>query len=141
MVWADLGEPRDDLVGDGGERRQLVGGRNVTEVAADGRRIGLAATGLDVSRREPTGLARAAASLDLLSGGRLNLALAGEHVDEVTEIVRGVLDAGEPGPLRHLGQHYRVPKAERGPLPAHRIPIWLTGDEPDRLRLAGRTPG
>ena len=111
----------------------------LTWIAGHTERIGLAATGLDVSHREPTVLARAAASLDLLSGGRLNLALAGEHVDEVTTIVRGVLDAGEPGPLRHLGEHYRVPKAERGPLPAHRIPIWLTGNDPDRLGLAART--
>ncbi|MDI6104041.1 LLM class flavin-dependent oxidoreductase [Actinoplanes sp. NEAU-A12] len=108
-------------------------------IAGHTERIGLAATGLDVAQREPAVLARAAASLDLLSGGRLDLALTGDHLGEVTAIVRGVLDAGVPGPLRHLGAHHRVPKAQRGPLPAHRIPIWLTGADPDSLRLAGST--
>jgi FAD/FMN-containing dehydrogenase len=110
----------------------------LTWIAGHTERIGLATTGLDVSQREPAVLARAAASLDLLSGGRLNLTLTGEHLDEVAGIVRGVLDAGEPGPLRHLGKRYRVPKAQRGPLPAHRIPIWLTGNDPESLSLAGR---
>ncbi|GAA2487378.1 LLM class flavin-dependent oxidoreductase [Winogradskya humida] len=107
----------------------------LTWIAGRTERIGLAVIGLDVSQREPTVLARAAASLDLLSGGRLNIGLSGDHLDEVTDIVRGVLDAGEAGPLRHLGRHHRVPQAQRGPLPAHRIPVWLTGNE----QLAGRT--
>ncbi|WP_436534976.1 LLM class flavin-dependent oxidoreductase [Actinoplanes sp. HUAS TT8] len=110
----------------------------LTWIAGHTEKIGLVATGLDTARREPTVLGRAAASLDLLSGGRLDLALTGEHVDEVAAIVRGILDAGEAGPLRHLGDHHRVPKAQRGPLPAHRVPIWLSGNDQQSLRLAGR---
>lgn len=111
----------------------------LTWIAGQTERIGLASTGIDVTGREPTVLGRAAASLDLLSGGRLSLALTGAHVDEVTDIVRGILDAGEAGPLRFPGKRHRVPKAQRGPLPAHRIPIWLTGTDQQSLRLAGRT--
>lgn len=110
----------------------------LTWIAGHTEKAGLIAIGLDAARREPTVLGRAAASLDLLSGGRLELALTGAHLDEVTGIVRGVLDAGEAGPLRFLGEHHRVPKAQRGPLPAHRIPIWLTGNDQRSLRLAGR---
>jgi alkanesulfonate monooxygenase SsuD/methylene tetrahydromethanopterin reductase-like flavin-dependent oxidoreductase (luciferase family) len=110
----------------------------LTWIAGQTEKVGLVATGLDAARGEPTVLGRAAASLDLLSGGRLELALTGAHLDEVTGIVRGVLDAGETGPLRYLGEHHRIPKAQRGPLPAHRIPIWLTGNDQQSVRLAGR---
>ncbi|MEU4219375.1 LLM class flavin-dependent oxidoreductase [Actinoplanes sp. NPDC026623] len=103
-------------------------------------RIGLLA-GLEVSDREPAVLARSAATLDLLTGGRLELALTGEPgaLGEAVEIIRGVLDAGEAGPVRHLGKHYRVPQAQRGPLPAHRIPIMICGSDPALARLAGLT--
>jgi FAD/FMN-containing dehydrogenase/alkanesulfonate monooxygenase SsuD/methylene tetrahydromethanopterin reductase-like flavin-dependent oxidoreductase (luciferase family) len=111
-------------------------------VAGRTDRIRLAPYLLDLALREPPVLARSAASLDLLSGGRLELALSSTDAPALTEavdIVRGVLDAGEPGPLRHLGEHYRIPNAQRGPLPAHRIPIWLGGSEAATLRLIGRT--
>ncbi|AGZ38990.1 LLM class flavin-dependent oxidoreductase [Actinoplanes friuliensis] len=128
-------------------------------VAGRTERIHLAANVLNVPLRDPAVLARSAASLDLLSGGRLDLALgagafwdaieamggrklspgqAVEALEEAIDVVRGVLDAGEPGPLRHLGEHYRIPAAQRGPLPAHRIPLWLGGYKPRMLRLTGR---
>ncbi|MEU4690150.1 LLM class flavin-dependent oxidoreductase [Actinoplanes sp. NPDC023714] len=109
----------------------------LTWIAGHTERIGLAAV-IDTGHREPTVIGRAAASLDLLSGGRLEIGLTGADAGEVTEIVRGVLDAGEPGPLRYRGESHHVPKAQRGPLPAHRVPIWLTGDDPEELRRAGR---
>ncbi|MFI5938406.1 LLM class flavin-dependent oxidoreductase [Actinoplanes sp. NPDC051494] len=120
----------------------------LTWIAGRTERIGLLAAGLALGDREPAVLARAAASLDLLSGGRLELAFSAAGGDgaevvagvgEFVEVVRGVLDAGEAGPLRHLGKHYRVPNAQRGPLPAHRIPIVLSGDSVRMARLAGRT--
>ncbi|AGL14255.1 LLM class flavin-dependent oxidoreductase [Actinoplanes sp. N902-109] len=108
-------------------------------IAGQTSRADLVALELPVD--QPAVLGRAAAGLDLLTGGRLQLSLsaAAPALAEAIEVVRGVLDAGEPGPLRHLGSHYRVPQAQRGPLPAHRIPIWVPGDDPDLLRLAGRT--
>ena len=114
----------------------------LTWIAGRTERIRLAPHLLDLALREPPVLARSAASLDLLSGGRLNVALTAPDIAalaEAVDIVRGVLDAGEPGPLRHLGEHYRIPQAQRGPLPAHRIPIWLGGTETAMLQLIGRT--
>jgi FAD/FMN-containing dehydrogenase len=114
----------------------------LTWIAGRTDRIRLAPHLLDLALREPPVLARSAASLDLLSGGRLNVALVSPNfaaLAEAVDIVRGVLDAGEPGPLRHLGEHYRIPQVQRGPLPAHRIPIWLGGSESAMLQLIGRT--
>jgi len=127
-------------------------------VAGQTERIHIAANVLNLSLRQPAVLARAAASLDLLSGGRLDLALGagafwdaieamggrrlapGEAVDalaEAIDVIRGVLDAGERGPLRYPGEHYRLTGAERGPLPRHHIPIWLGARKRRMLRLIG----
>jgi alkanesulfonate monooxygenase SsuD/methylene tetrahydromethanopterin reductase-like flavin-dependent oxidoreductase (luciferase family) len=127
-------------------------------VAGQTERVHLAANVLNVPLRQPTVLARSAASLDLLSGGRLDLALGAgafwdaiaamggprlapaESVDALSEaidIIRGVLDAGETRPLRRAGDHYRVGPVQRGPLPRHLIPIWLGARKPRMLRLTG----
>ena len=107
-------------------------------IAARTERIRLAVDALALPPREPAVLARSAASLDLLSGGRVELTLAGSPaVGEAMDVIRGILDADEPGPLSYLGDHYRVPQAQRGPLPAHRIPVRLSGYEAEDLRLAG----
>ena len=103
-------------------------------------------------------LARAAASLDLLSGGRLNLGLgagafwdaieamgvprltAGESVEALSEaidLIRELWAEGERGAV-HGGEHYPVHGAKRGPTPAHDVPIWLGAYKPRMLRLTGR---
>ncbi|GAB3536606.1 LLM class flavin-dependent oxidoreductase [Phytohabitans suffuscus] len=135
-------------------------------VAGRTERIHIAANVLSVPLRQPAVLGRAAASLDLLCGGRFDLALGtgapptgdgagpdavaamggprlspGAAVDalgEAVDIVRGMLDAGEDTPLRFDGEHYRLTGVERGPLPRHRVPIWLGAREPGALRLVGR---
>jgi alkanesulfonate monooxygenase SsuD/methylene tetrahydromethanopterin reductase-like flavin-dependent oxidoreductase (luciferase family) len=153
-------------------------------VAGQTERIHIAANVLNLPLRQPAVLARSAASLDLLSGGRLDLALGagpelaalaplagapdgrigpssaapeafwdaieamggrrlspGQAVDalaEAIDVIRGVLDAGEPGKLRYAGEHYRLAGAERGPLPRHHIPIWLGARQRRMLRLVGR---
>ncbi|HEX6336406.1 MAG TPA: LLM class flavin-dependent oxidoreductase [Jiangellaceae bacterium] len=130
----------------------------LTWVAGRTERVHLAANVLNVPLRQPAVLARSAASLDLLSGGRLDLALGAgaswdaieaiggrrlapaESVDalgEAIDIIRGVLDAGEARPLRHAGDHYRVGPVQRGPVPRHLIPIWLGARKPRMLRLIG----
>jgi alkanesulfonate monooxygenase SsuD/methylene tetrahydromethanopterin reductase-like flavin-dependent oxidoreductase (luciferase family) len=103
--------------------------------------------------RHPAVLARSAASLDLLSGGRIELGLgAGGYVDGVTamggtpstvdtvveaiDVVRAIVDTEEPGPARVSGTRYRIDTA-RGPRPAHRIGIWLGAYGPRMLRLTG----
>ncbi|SDL63692.1 FAD/FMN-containing dehydrogenase [Nonomuraea maritima] len=91
----------------------------------------------------PAVTARAAASLDLLAKGRAELVLAGrpsdgEALGEAIEIVRGMWAAADRSPLSYNGEHHKVAGAERGPAPAHTIPVWIDGADPALLRLAGR---
>jgi alkanesulfonate monooxygenase SsuD/methylene tetrahydromethanopterin reductase-like flavin-dependent oxidoreductase (luciferase family) len=128
-------------------------------VASRTERIRLAGNVLNLPLRPPAVLARAAASLDLLSGGRLELGIGagafwdaieamggrrlapGQAVDalaEAIEIIRGVWAADERGGVRVHGRHYQVNGAKRGPAPAHDIQIWIGGYKPRMLRLTGR---
>lgn len=131
----------------------------LTWVAAKTSRIRVATSVLNTPMRPPAVLARAAASLDLLSRGRLELGLgagffwdamtamgvprlgAGESVDalaETIDVVRGMWDAAERSPLHHDGVHHRISSAARGPAPAHDVPVWVGGGRPRMLRLVGR---
>jgi alkanesulfonate monooxygenase SsuD/methylene tetrahydromethanopterin reductase-like flavin-dependent oxidoreductase (luciferase family) len=131
----------------------------MTWVAAQTERIRIAPNVLNVPMRPPAVLARAAASLDLLSKGRFDLALGaggfwdameamgarrltpGESVDafdEAIDVIRGIWSAGERTPLRVAGEHYRLTGAKRGPAPAHDLPIWVGALKPRMLRLIGR---
>jgi hypothetical protein len=104
-------------------------------------------------------LARSAASLDLLSGGRFELALGagafwdaieamggprrapGDAVtalEEGTQIIRALWDTGTSGAVHLDGRHYRIRGAERGPRPVHDIGIWPVAYGPRMLRLTGR---
>jgi alkanesulfonate monooxygenase SsuD/methylene tetrahydromethanopterin reductase-like flavin-dependent oxidoreductase (luciferase family) len=107
--------------------------------------------------RSPAVLAKAAASLDVLSGGRVELGLgAGGFWDAIEAyggprrspaeaygaleeaiIVIRMVWSGERN-LRFEGDHYRLAGAHSGPVPAHRIGIWLGVYGPRALRLAGR---
>jgi alkanesulfonate monooxygenase SsuD/methylene tetrahydromethanopterin reductase-like flavin-dependent oxidoreductase (luciferase family) len=129
-------------------------------VAARTERIGVSGNVLNLPLRQPPAvLARAASSLDLLSGGRMNLAIgAGAYWDavesvggrrltprqgvdalgEAIDVIRGIWDAAEPGALQAGGEFYKVDGAERGPAPAHDIPIWLGAYKPRMLDLVGR---
>ena len=127
-------------------------------VAASTERITVAGNVHNLPLRPPAVLARAAASLDLLSGGRVSLGLgsgafwdaieamgggrltAGEAVtalSEAVDVIRGIWDAGNRNPLRAGGEFHSVNGAKRGPAPAHDIPIWLGAYKPRMLRLTG----
>ena len=131
----------------------------LTWVAGQTEHIELAPNVLNLPLRPPAVMARSAASLDLLSNGRLNLALGaggfwdaieamggrrlkpGESVDALSEaidIIRGLWDVNERASLRFKGDYYQVNGAQRGPLPAHHIPIWVGSYKPRMLRLTGR---
>jgi alkanesulfonate monooxygenase SsuD/methylene tetrahydromethanopterin reductase-like flavin-dependent oxidoreductase (luciferase family) len=97
------------------------------------------------------------ASLDLLSGGRVELGLgagafwegveamggprrtAGESVDALEEAVTIIRTfwSGERS-VHFEGHHYRVKGAHPGPAPAHPVGIWLGAYGPRMLRLCGR---
>lgn len=122
-------------------------------------RIALTTRGLTLDGRPPAVLARAVASLDLLTGGRVALGLvaapaddAGTDVDpddaavalaEGVAVLRGMWAAAEPEPFVLEGRQVRVPGAQRGPAPAHDLAVWLgapAGGDTDAARtLAART--
>jgi alkanesulfonate monooxygenase SsuD/methylene tetrahydromethanopterin reductase-like flavin-dependent oxidoreductase (luciferase family) len=106
--------------------------------------------------RMPTMLAKEAATLDQLSGGRFELGLgAGAFWDairamggpvrtpgqaigslrEAVEIIRAYWSG--PTALRHAGEHYQAIGTRPGPQPVHDIDIWLGVIGPRALRLTG----
>ncbi|GAA1789983.1 LLM class flavin-dependent oxidoreductase [Planosporangium flavigriseum] len=128
-------------------------------LAAATTNIRLAPNVLNLPLRQPVVLARSAASLDLLSGGRVELGLGAgafwdaieaaggrrltpgqsvEALDEAIRILREVWDADQRGGVRVDGDHYRVVGAKRGPAPAHAIGVWVGAYKPRMLRLVGR---
>lgn len=127
-------------------------------VAARTERVHLAGNVLNLPLRQPAVLARAAASLDLLSGGRLELglgaggfwdpivAMGGERLtpgqsvralSEAVDIIRGIWDVGSAQRLVVEGRHHQVTGAKRGPAPAHDVAIWVGALKPRMLRLVG----
>jgi alkanesulfonate monooxygenase SsuD/methylene tetrahydromethanopterin reductase-like flavin-dependent oxidoreductase (luciferase family) len=111
--------------------------------------------------RHPAMLAKAAASIDVLSGGRFELGLGAgafwdaieafggkrlsgpESVDALEEaiaILRESLNPTHPGErsVSFEGRHYRVKGMKFGPPPAHPIGIWLGAYGPRMMRVVGR---
>jgi hypothetical protein len=103
--------------------------------------------------RLPVILARSAATLDLLSAGRVELGLGagafwdaivaaggprrtpGEAVDALVEAIDVIRQVWAGETVRTDGQHYRVQGLHGGPRPAHDIPIWLGSYKPRMLRV------
>ena len=107
--------------------------------------------------RPPAMLAKAAVSLDLLTGGRVELGLGaggfweaikamggpvrtpGEAVsalEEAIEVIRLVWSGGRG--LRFDGKFYQLAGLNAGPVPPHPIGIWLGAYKPRMLSLVGR---
>ncbi len=102
-------------------------------------------------------LAKAAATLDVLSGGRVELGLGagafregieamggpgrskGESIEALEEAVQ-IIHAFWSGThaLRFEGKHYTIKGARPGPRPAHPIGLWLGSYGPRSLGLVGR---
>jgi alkanesulfonate monooxygenase SsuD/methylene tetrahydromethanopterin reductase-like flavin-dependent oxidoreductase (luciferase family) len=126
-------------------------------VAAQTTRVRVAPNVLNLPLRPPAVLARAVASLDRLSGGRVELGLGagafwdgvaamggprrtpGEAVDalaEAIEVLRAMWDTAQRS-VRHTGKHYTIVGAHPGPAPAHDVEIWVGAYKPRMLRLTG----
>jgi hypothetical protein len=127
-------------------------------VAAQTANVQVAPNVANLPLRQPVVLARSVASLDLISGGRVELGLGagafwdaieaiggrrltpGQSVDalaEAIELIRAVW-AADGGSIRIEGEHYRVVGAHPGPAPAHEVEIWLGAYKPRMLALTGR---
>jgi alkanesulfonate monooxygenase SsuD/methylene tetrahydromethanopterin reductase-like flavin-dependent oxidoreductase (luciferase family) len=128
-------------------------------VAARTTTVRLAANVLNLPLRPPAVLARSVASLDLLTGGRVELGLGAgafwdaieamggrrltggqsvQALDEAITVIRGIWDADARGGVRVDGEFHRVHGAKRGPAPAHDVGIWLGAYKPRMLALTGR---
>lgn len=127
-------------------------------VAARTERITLAPNVANLPLRPPAVLARSVASLDLLSGGRVELGLGsgafwdaieamggrrltpGQGVDALREaiaVIRALWDTGERARVDLPGEYWPIAGAKRGPAPAHPVGIWVGAYKPRMLRLTG----
>jgi len=129
----------------------------MSAIAAVTTRVGVFPDVANLPLRPPAVMAKAAASIDVLSGGRFELGLGagafwdaieayggprrapGESLDALEEAiaVTRLIWSGERN-LRFEGRHYRLAGAHSGPVPAHDIGIWLGVYGPRALALAGR---
>jgi alkanesulfonate monooxygenase SsuD/methylene tetrahydromethanopterin reductase-like flavin-dependent oxidoreductase (luciferase family) len=149
-----------DLVGvqDHPYQRRFVDAWSLIAVLfAETERISICTDVANLPLRPPAVMAKAAASLDVLSGGRFELGLGAggypdpiagfggprrtpgesvEALDEAIDVIR--LLWSEERSVSFEGKHYRLHDARPGPLPAHPIGIWLGAFLPRMLRLTGR---
>ncbi len=105
--------------------------------------------------RPPALLAKQAATINLLSGGRFELGLGagafwdgiagmggprrspGEGRQALSEAIDIIRASWAGQPFGYDGHYYQVPDLQPGPRPAHEIGIWLGVAGPRALRLAG----
>lgn len=118
--------------------------------------ITLAPNVVSLPLRPPAVLAKSAASLDVLTDGRVELGLGagafwdaivaaggprrtpGEAVEALTEAIEVIRAFWSGSSVFVDGEHYRVHGLRPGPVPAHAIPIWVGAYKPRMLRLTGR---
>jgi len=129
----------------------------LTAIAMRTERITVFPDVANLPLRPPAMLAKAAATLDILSGGRLELGLGaggfweaiaaydgpvrtpGESVSAMEEAIQVIrlLWSGQHG-IRFGGKFYHLAGAHSGPAPAHPIGVWLGAYKPRMLSLVGR---
>jgi hypothetical protein len=121
------------------------------------RRIRLVPDVANIPLRPPAVLARSAAGLDLLTGGRVELGLGAgyfldavasmggprlspaESVDALAEAITVIRHLWVPGPpVDFEGRYHRLAGAEPGPIPPHPIGIWLGAYKRRMLELTAR---
>jgi alkanesulfonate monooxygenase SsuD/methylene tetrahydromethanopterin reductase-like flavin-dependent oxidoreductase (luciferase family) len=110
--------------------------------------------------RPPAVLAKAAATLDIITKGRVELGLgaggfwqgiasyggpqrtpaeAVQALEEAIQVMRLIWGThGNEQPVSFAGKFYRLADAQPGPRPPHSIGIWLGVLKPRMLRLVGR---
>ncbi|GHJ41518.1 LLM class flavin-dependent oxidoreductase [Streptomyces sp. TS71-3] len=130
----------------------------LSTMVARTRRITVMPNLLNLPLRPPAMVARTAATLDILSGGRFELGLgtgaqqmwesivaeggpartAGQSIEaleEATQVIRALWTSEED--VEFQGRHYRLGGARPGPRPLHGIGIWFGAYQPRMLRVVG----
>jgi alkanesulfonate monooxygenase SsuD/methylene tetrahydromethanopterin reductase-like flavin-dependent oxidoreductase (luciferase family) len=129
----------------------------IPTLLAETKRISFFTDVANLPLRPPAVMAKASASLDVLSGGRFELGLgaggipdvianfggprrtpgeAVEALEEAIEVIR--LLWSDERSVSFDGTYYRLADARPGPRPAHPISIWVGAFKPRMLRLVGR---
>src|SRR4051812_31791316 len=122
-------------------------------IAARTTAIRVAPNVANVPLRSPVILARSAATLDLLSSGRVDLGLGAgafwdaivaaggprrtpkQAVDALIEAIDVIRQVWSGATVHADGEHYQVKGLHGGPRPAHDIPVWLGAYKPRMLRV------
>ena len=128
----------------------------VTYLAAETERISFFPDVADLQLRPPTILAKAAASLSVLAGGRIVLGVGGgasaggiaamggtprsgpemiAFTEEALQIMRTALAGGV---VEFHSDRHAIEGYEAGPVPASPIPLWLGSNGPRMLAVTGR---
>ena len=139
------------------QRRFLDAWTLLSVAAAATTSVRLALNVANLPLRDPLMLAKSVASLDVLSGGRVELGLGAgafweaivamggpertpkQSVDALTEAI-GIIRAAWASDGRGIsfeGEHYQVKGARVGPQPLHPVELWLGAYKPRMLRLTG----
>jgi alkanesulfonate monooxygenase SsuD/methylene tetrahydromethanopterin reductase-like flavin-dependent oxidoreductase (luciferase family) len=129
----------------------------IPTLLAETKRVSFFTDVANLPLRPPAVMAKAAASLDVLSGGRFELGLGAggipdvianfggprrtpgesvEALDEAIDVIR--LLWSDEHSVSFAGKHYRLDDARPGPRPAHPIGIWVGAFKPRMIRLVGR---
>jgi alkanesulfonate monooxygenase SsuD/methylene tetrahydromethanopterin reductase-like flavin-dependent oxidoreductase (luciferase family) len=128
----------------------------ISHLAAETSRITFLTDVADLQLRPPTMLAKAAASLGVLTGGRIALGVGGgasadaiaamggarrsgpdtvAYTAEALQIMRQALTGGV---VRFDGAQHTVEGYAGGPVPPTPVPLWLGGQKPRMLAVAGQ---
>jgi alkanesulfonate monooxygenase SsuD/methylene tetrahydromethanopterin reductase-like flavin-dependent oxidoreductase (luciferase family) len=132
----------------------------LTLVAARTKNIRILPNVLNIPLRPPVMLAKSAATIDVATGGRVELGIGsgafaqgahafggpvrsgGEAVDaleEAVQVMKGFWQAANGGrAVNFPGKYYQLNRAQPGPVPAHQIGIWIGSYGPRMLKLTGR---
>jgi alkanesulfonate monooxygenase SsuD/methylene tetrahydromethanopterin reductase-like flavin-dependent oxidoreductase (luciferase family) len=140
------------------QRRHLDTSSLLAAILAQTAAVRVFADVANLPLRPPAVLAKAAATLDVLSGGRFELGIgAGGYLEaahamgasartpgeslaaleEAVAIVRAMW-TGEGRGIRFDGRYYQLAGVHPGPAPAHPIQVWIGANRPRALALTGR---
>ncbi|MDP9023331.1 MAG: LLM class flavin-dependent oxidoreductase [Actinomycetota bacterium] len=139
-------------------RRHLDTWTLLTVLATRTARVHVMPNVANLPLRGPQVLAKSAASLAYLTGGRIELGIgagaqwdaiaayggprrgpgdAVDALDEALDVIEALWD-GDRRSATVEGRYYRLDGARPGPVPNQPIPIWIGGYGPRMLRLVGR---